>query len=120
MGGSAIGGDLLSAYLAPSCRNVISHRDYGLPGWAQGKSALVICSSHSGNTEETLSSFDEALQRGCQVMALCTGGSLRAGGGTRSAVWIFEHRGRPRIPYSFGILLGLLCRLGLTGAEQAA
>lgn len=122
MGGSAIGGDLLSAYLAPSCRvPIISHRNYGLPGWAQGKGTLVICSSHSGNTEETLSSFDEALQRGCQVLALCTGGSLRARAEEHGRpVWIFEHHGQPRtaIPYSFGMLLALVCRLGLARVAE--
>ncbi len=124
MGGSAIGGDLLSAYLAPSCRvPIISHRNYGLPGWAQGKDTLVICSSHSGNTEETLSSFDEALQRGCQVMALCTGGSLRARAEEHSRpVWTFEHHGQPRtaIPYSFGMLLALVCRLRLQRGGEAS
>jgi glucose/mannose-6-phosphate isomerase len=55
MGGSAIGADLLSAYIRPQCRlPVFVHRDYGLPGWAKGKETLVIASSHSGNTEETL------------------------------------------------------------------
>ncbi|HOO58063.1 MAG TPA: hypothetical protein PK273_02065, partial [Anaerolineaceae bacterium] len=58
MGGSAIGGDLLAAYLADQLTiPVISHRNYALPAWAKGKNTLVICSSHSGNTEETLSSF---------------------------------------------------------------
>ena len=122
MGGSAIGGDLLSAYLASSGRvPIVSHRNYGLPGWAAGKGTLVICSSHSGNTEETLSSFDTALERGCQLLALCTGGSLRARAEENGKpVWIFEHNGQPRtaIPYSFGILLALLCRLGLAQTAE--
>ncbi len=55
MGGSAIGADLLSAYVADVCPvPVIVHRDYGLPSFAHGEKTLVICSSHSGNTEETL------------------------------------------------------------------
>ena len=55
MGGSAIGADLLASYcasLAPI--PVFVHRDYGLPLFARGAETLVICSSHSGNTEETL------------------------------------------------------------------
>ena len=53
MGGSAIGGDLFSSYLAPlSAVPIISRRDYGLPAWAEGADTLVVCSSHSGNTEE--------------------------------------------------------------------
>jgi len=123
MGGSAIGGDLLSAYLAKSCRvPIFSHRNYGLPGWAQGENTLVICSSHSGNTEETLSSFDAALERGCQVMALCTGGELRQRAERKGQpVWVFQHTGQPRtaIPYSFGMLLALVCRLGLARVEES-
>ncbi|MBP7032118.1 MAG: bifunctional phosphoglucose/phosphomannose isomerase [Anaerolineaceae bacterium] len=123
MGGSAIGGDLLSAYLAPSCRvPILSHRNYGLPAYAQGKGTLVICSSHSGNTEETLSSFDAALERGCQVMALCTGGELRARAEEKGLpVWVFQHSGQPRtaIPYSFGMLLALVCRLGLARVDES-
>ena len=55
MGGSAIGGDLLGSYLSELMPvPVSSWRNYGLPAYAQGENCLVICSSHSGNTEETL------------------------------------------------------------------
>src|SRR3990172_1453619 len=58
MGGSAIGADLLAAYVADFCPvPVIVHRDYGLPAFARGEGTLVVCSSHSGDTEETLDSF---------------------------------------------------------------
>ena len=61
MGGSAIGADLVTAYIAPFCPvPVLLHRDYGLPAWASGQNTLVITSSHSGNTEETVSSFAAA------------------------------------------------------------
>ncbi len=61
MGGSAIGADLLAAYLADSCSvPLYVLRDYGLPAWAKGPETLVVGSSHSGNTEETLSSFDDS------------------------------------------------------------
>ena len=62
MGGSAIGADLLAAYVADFCPvPVIVHRDYGLPAYARGEGTLVICSSHSGNTEETLEFFARAV-----------------------------------------------------------
>ncbi|MFZ3069536.1 MAG: bifunctional phosphoglucose/phosphomannose isomerase, partial [Anaerolineaceae bacterium] len=117
MGGSAIGGDLLASFLAPiGSVPVVSHRNYGLPAWANGKNTLVVCSSHSGNTEETLSSFQSAFKQGCSVLALCTGGKLRdVAEASQTPVWIFHHTGQPRtaIPYSFGLLLALTCRLGL-------
>jgi glucose/mannose-6-phosphate isomerase len=58
MGGSAIGADLMAAYAAPHCAApIFVHRDYDLPAWASGPETLVIASSHSGNTEETLGGF---------------------------------------------------------------
>src|SRR5512139_2872255 len=77
MGGSAIGADLLAAYCASLCPLPVSvHRDYGLPLFARGPETLVICSSHSGNTEETLDSFDAARKAGCRIIAVTTGGEL--------------------------------------------
>lgn len=117
MGGSAIGADLLTAYIASSCRlPVIVHRDYGLPAWARGAMTLVIASSHSGETEETLDSFETARQAGCQLLAVCTGGELEKRA-TVSGVplWKFEHKGQPRaaVGWSFGLLLAAFSRLGL-------
>ena len=122
MGGSAIGGDLFSSYLAPlSAVPIISRRDYGLPAWAEGADTLVVCSSHSGNTEETLSSFQTAKERGCSLLAISTGGTLQkealAAGVTH---WYFNHTGQPRtaIGWSFGLLLALAERLGLIHNQQ--
>ena len=57
MGGSAIGGDFVRRLaLAGSKVPVWVHRDYGLPAFV-AKNTLVIASSYSGNTEETLSAF---------------------------------------------------------------
>jgi glucose/mannose-6-phosphate isomerase len=117
MGGSAIGADLLAAYAAPLCRvPVLVQRNYYLPVWAQGPETLVVASSHSGNTEETLSAYEQALQRGCRILALCTGGKLAAK--AREAhipLWTFEHHGQPRaaVGFSFGMLLALLVKLSL-------
>src|ERR1051326_7229308 len=73
MGGSAIGGALVQALAAPECRVPITlWRDYNLPAFA-GLNTLVICSSHSGDTEETLSSFEAALTRGAKLLVITTG-----------------------------------------------
>lgn len=103
MGGSAIGADLLAAYISSSCNvPVIVHRDYGLPAWARGNETLVIASSHSGNTEETLDSFDTALKNGCRVAAVCTGGELADRAKKHSVVcWQFPHKGQPRAAVGF-------------------
>lgn len=127
MGGSAIGADLLAAYAAPLCQVPIGvQRNYSLPAWATGPETLVVASSHSGNTEETLAAYDQAINRRCRILALCTGGKLadkaRAAG---VPLWTFIHHGQPRaaVGYSFGMLLALLTRLGLIpypGKELAA
>jgi glucose/mannose-6-phosphate isomerase len=117
MGGSAIGADLVSAAVMDTCPvPIFVHRDYGLPGFAKGPETLVICSSHSGNTEETLDAFDVAVKNGCRVLAISTGGELAEQ--VRDAgfpVWQFAHNGQPRaaVGYSFGLILGSLSRFGL-------
>jgi glucose/mannose-6-phosphate isomerase len=124
MGGSAIGGDFTTAYLADKLPiPVIAHRNYGLPGWAKGPKTLVVCSSHSGNTEETLSSFKEALKRDCTLMSICTGGKLAdLSIETGKPCWKFDHVGQPRtaIGWTVGLLLALFFRLGLIDDQSQA
>jgi glucose/mannose-6-phosphate isomerase len=117
VGGSAIGADLLAAYVQPACPvPVFVHRDYDLPGFASGPETLVIASSHSGNTEETLSGYELAIRRGCRVLSISRGGQLEELSlKNKSPFWKFEHNGQPRaaVGFSFGLLLALFARLGL-------
>ena len=124
MGGSAIGADLLASYcaaLAPL--PVFVQRDYGLPLFARGAETLVICSSHSGNTEETLDAFESARAAGCRIVVVSTGGELaRRAREHNIPVWTFEHSGQPRaaVGFSFGLLLAMFQRLGFIPAQQDA
>jgi glucose/mannose-6-phosphate isomerase len=117
MGGSAIGADLLTAYASPLCLvPIVVQRNYYLPAWAKGAETLVVASSHSGNTEETLAVFEMAVKSNCRTLALCTGGKLaEAAKALHTPLWTFEHHGQPRaaVGYSFGMLLALFSRLGL-------
>jgi glucose/mannose-6-phosphate isomerase len=117
MGGSAIGADLLEAYTRPFCSiPVVVHREYGLPAWVEGNHTLVIASSHSGDTEETLSAFTAARERGCRLMAISTGGTLKdLSLAAEVPVLQFTHVGQPRaaVGFSFGLLLATFTRLGL-------
>lgn len=117
MGGSAIGGDLLAAYISSSCRiPVIINREYHLPIWAVGPETLVIASSHSGNTEETLENLEQAKNKHCQIIALSTGGNLAAQAQSANFPLIqFDHKGQPRaaVGYSFGLLLKAFVLIGL-------
>jgi len=117
MGSSAIGADLLATYLAPICPVPVTIvRNYDLPAWAKGPQSLVICSSYSGDTEETLSIFEQAVSRGCQVLAVTTGGQLAAKAQRAEAeLWIFEHPAQlgSAIGYAFVLPLAALTRLGV-------
>ncbi len=76
MGGSAIGGNLLKDLLWDSAPIPIEVcRDYVLPAYADERT-LVFALSYSGGTEETLSGFIDALERGCMVVAVTSGGLL--------------------------------------------
>ncbi len=76
MGGSAIGGDVIaSVYDAELPSPMVTVRGYNLPHWISNRS-LVFIVSYSGNTEETNSCLHEALDRGCRVICLSTGGKV--------------------------------------------
>ena len=115
MGGSAIGGDLAAALLAGELKVPMSvHRDYGLPAYV-GRDSLVIASSYSGNTEESLSSFEEAQRRGARVLVLTTGGKIAdLARAAKYPVITFSYPAQPRaaLGYSLGLVLGALTRLG--------
>ena len=116
MGGSAIGADLLAAYCASLSPMPVSvRRDYDLPLFARGAETLVICSSHSGNTEETLSAFEAARKAECRIVIVSTGGELTKHANENNIpLWSFEHKGQPRsaVGFSFGLLLAMFQRLG--------
>ncbi len=76
MGGSAIGGDLAAAALADRLRApMLTVRGYEIPPWV-GPEWTVLCSSYSGNTEETLSCFEAATAAGARRFVVSTGGEL--------------------------------------------
>ena len=104
MGGSAIGGDLAAALLADELKVPMSvHRDYGLPAYV-GRDSLVIVSSYSGNTEETLSSFEEARKRGAKVLALTTGGKIaELARASNYPVVTFSYKAQPRAALGYSV-----------------
>ncbi len=117
MGGSGIGGALLAALCERQAAVPVTvWRNYGLPAWAQGRETLVIVASHSGNTEESLSAFEEARRRGVTLVAVTSGGELAAQARSASLpLWQFTFRAQPRAAVGFLFLLPLACvaRMGL-------
>ncbi|HSR94878.1 MAG TPA: SIS domain-containing protein [Solirubrobacterales bacterium] len=76
VGGSAIGGDLAVAALGERLlRPLLTVRGYELPSWTTPEWA-VLCSSYSGETEETLACFAAAEALGARRVVAGTGGSL--------------------------------------------
>jgi glucose/mannose-6-phosphate isomerase len=76
MGGSAIGTDLAAAAIGDRLtKPLITLRGYELPSWATPE-WTVLCSSYSGNTEETLACFEAAEALGTRRFVLSTGGRL--------------------------------------------
>jgi glucose/mannose-6-phosphate isomerase len=76
MGGSAIGGDMLRSMLGDRLSvPLVSCRDYRAPAWV-GSESLVIVSSYSGNTGETLSAYSSVRGLGAKVAAVSSGGRL--------------------------------------------
>jgi glucose/mannose-6-phosphate isomerase len=76
MGGSAIGGEMLRDWLRDELPLPIEVcRDYSLPAYAD-EDTLVFAVSHSGNTEETLNAFVDAIHRKCMTLTITSGGHL--------------------------------------------
>lgn len=77
LGGSAIGGDFLRLFVGDRIGvPVIVNRDYTLPKFIDAKT-LIFTVSYSGNTEETLSAYAQAREKGAMIVALTNGGKLR-------------------------------------------
>lgn len=122
MGGSAIGGDLVKGIWADRLSVPLEVvRGYDLPAWVD-RETLVIASSKSGGTEETISALSTALERRCPVAVVTTGGPLREVA-QRAGLPLatFPSHGQPRsaVGYSMGILAGLLERAGVLALDEA-
>jgi len=76
LGGSAIGGDIIRTYAMQKAQvPVIVNRDYDMPAFVN-ENSLVLAVSYSGQTEETLSSYQQARQQGADIIAVTGGGKL--------------------------------------------
>jgi len=118
MGGSGLGAHLIrSVFDLPLPLQIVN--DYVLPSFV-GKDTLVIVSSYSGGTEETIATFRGALEKGAKVVGITSGGNLATFLREKNLpVYQFDPKynpcGQPRmgLGYSVGGILGLLNQLGL-------
>lgn len=123
MGGSGISGELCRSVLAPLAPvPVVTIRDYDVPAWV-GPDTLVFAVSYSGNTEETLSAFHQAAERGARIVAVTTGGALAQEADARGYPAVIVPGGlMPRAALGYvGIPPLVVCsRLGLAPGLDAA
>jgi glucose/mannose-6-phosphate isomerase len=115
MGGSAIAGDLIKSLLISKFQiPFLVQRHYKLPGFVN-KNSLVICSSYSGNTEETLSAYDDAVAAGAKIIVITTGGKIAIRAAQNQTPVVIIPAGLPpraALGYSIATLLTILWRLG--------
>lgn len=114
LGGSGIAGRMVKNYFNDKLDipvEVVS--DYILPRYA-GQGTLVILSSYSGNTEETLNLYHIAKEKGCKILILTTGGELlKLAQNDGYAVYLAEPGYQPRMAlgYSFTYLFMIFFEL---------
>lgn len=76
LGGSGIGGRIIKQLSFNQLKCPVEvNNTYVLPAYVNEKT-LVICSSYSGNTEETLSAFKEAIKKNATIVIISSGGEL--------------------------------------------
>jgi len=116
MGGSAIGGSLLKDWLRASLPIPVEVcRGYTLPAYAD-EETLVLATSYSGNTEETLSCLLEAVERQCMVIGITSNGVLREFSEKLGLPLVTVPGGYPprsAVPYIFFALVKVLDTLGI-------
>ncbi len=122
MGGSAIGGDLIRTLFSDECPiPIIVNRDYNIPKFVD-HSTLYISASYSGNTEETISSFKQALEKQAKMIVISSGGELQRLAKENSLPYFeIEKKGiQPRCAfgYMFVPMVYFLSKLGLI-ADQS-
>jgi glucose/mannose-6-phosphate isomerase len=122
MGGSGVGGALARAALGPLLKRPLElARDETLPAWT-GPDTLVLCSSYSGNTEETLAAYDAAGETGAPRVVSASGGELAARA-RRDGVPVVPLPGgfqpRAAVGYSFVVALELAALAGAAPSARA-
>jgi len=121
MGGSGIGGDLLKDWARNRTAVPIEiNREYQLPAYA-GRKTLVLITSYSGDTEESLSAFLDSLKRKCMVFCVSSGGALVENAERLKVPYLRVPGGIPpraALPYMFIPLLKCMEKMGLVSGTS--
>jgi glucose/mannose-6-phosphate isomerase len=121
MGGSAMAGDLLSYYLKDEINiPFFTNRNYFLPNFVDHKT-LIIATSYSGQTEETLSALNEAFNRNAQVIIQTSGGALEKLAKEKKVPILNIPPGYPprqALGYMFFTALLMFQKIGIIGSKN--
>ena len=91
------------------------NQGYDIPKWVNNKTLIIAC-SYSGNTEETLDSFEKCHQKNAKIIGFTTGGKLFQLVQKYEYEYVLMPKGlqpRAAIGYSFPLMLMLLNKIGL-------
>ena len=123
MGGSAIAGDILRSLTAIDGRKQVSVvRGYDLPPFVSEVTLVVAC-SHRGDTEETLSAFEQAVAAQARTVVVTTGGRLSELAQQRGLPvfrYQFDGEARSALGHQLMALLALGERAGLLDGQESA
>ncbi|MFA5927166.1 MAG: bifunctional phosphoglucose/phosphomannose isomerase [Patescibacteria group bacterium] len=120
MGGSGAANEMIKEIAFSADVSIEVIHDYTLPGYVDERS-LVIASSYSGNTEETIASVKSALELGSKIIIITTGGKLAAIAKEHNLPCLmFSFHSQPRMSFSYLLiaLLATFSRLGLYETKQ--
>jgi glucose/mannose-6-phosphate isomerase len=119
LGGSGIGANFVAEFIREECPiPYLVSKGYSIPNYVD-QNTLAICSSYSGNTEETLASFEQMLQTGAKIVCIASGGKLIEAAQSEGLDYIQLPGGKPSpracLGYSLVQQLVVMHRLGFIG-----
>ena len=121
LGGSAIGADIIKGYIGDEIDiPIFVNRNYSLPKFVNS-STLVFAVSYSGNTEETLAAYAEAVKRGANIVVITSGGKLRELAQKNKNILVVIPGGYPprcALGYSFIPGVTILSKLGIVKSKK--
>ncbi|MEA3560233.1 MAG: bifunctional phosphoglucose/phosphomannose isomerase [Candidatus Omnitrophota bacterium] len=122
LGGSAVSGDLIRSYLAGEAKvPIVINRNYGLPEFVDSSSLVFIC-SYSGNTEETIQSFEDGLSKKAKLIVVTSGGKLKTLADEAGIPFVTIPQGLPpraALGYSFFPALIALSKLSIINEKNS-
>lgn len=95
LGGSGIGGTILSNILKDDIQvPILINKEYQIPAFVN-ENTLVIVSSYSGNTEETMSAMLQAFKKNAQIVCITSGGLIKEYADTNDIDYVLIDSGSP-------------------------